>query len=185
MSFLNDAKDFCYMQPGIPQETLEKVAELVGFDGNLGNVQLIELTVARFWGVPFKMARLVTQDMAYFKYPMHDAFTLKLHSDTDIRFDAACMEISFNGQKLYTTSSNETFGFLKALIAKLPASDKSIISQFERIAAPRIYSRGQIPEKKLQAALAEYSDAVQVPAADDIIMLIDDTFKEKVDKIIY
>ena len=48
MSFLNDAKDFCYMQPGIPQETLEKVTELVNFDGNLTNVQLIELTVAKF-----------------------------------------------------------------------------------------------------------------------------------------
>ena len=98
MSFLNDTKEFCYMQPGIPQETLEKVAELVGFEGDFANVQLIELAVARFWGVPLKMATLVTQDMAYFKYPLHDAFTLKLYSDTDISLEAASRKISFNGQ---------------------------------------------------------------------------------------
>lgn len=172
---------FDVKQPNIPQDKLKKVAKAVGYDGPDENVQFIQYYKGKINGLPFEVFALFTQDMGYFKDPLTDPFSLKLYSDTEISFDEQQNTISFNGQKLLLMCLSEDFEFLKELIARRPASDKSTIALFERIAGPKIYCRGQIPEAKMQAALAEYKDSVQTPNAEDVIMLLDDTFWGKAD----
>ena len=166
--------------PDIPQDKLKFVAKAVGYDGPAEKVRYIQYYKAKMGGIPFEMSSLFSCDMGYFKNPLTDPFSLKLYSDTEISFDEKNSKIFFNGQELLLGSSEE-FEFLKELIAQRPASDKSPIALFERIAGPRIYCHGQIPEAKLQAALAEYKDSVQTPNAEDVIMLLDDTFWGKAD----
>ena len=166
--------------PDIPQDKLKKVAKAVGYDGSDEKVRYIQYYKVKFNGIPFEMWTLISCDMGYFKEPLNDPFSLKLYSDTEISFDEKNSKIFFNGQQLLMGSSEE-FEFIKDLVARRPASDKSAIALFERIAGPKMYCRGQIPEAKLQAALSEYKDSVQTPNAEDVIMLLDDTFWGKAD----
>ena len=206
MSFLTKNEFFYYTKPDIPREFLTKAAETVGYDGDLEDVQLVEAIKVKYWGIPFEEVVIITHDMAYFKYPLNDTFTLKLYSDTEISYASDDNTfVQFNGQTkimaeifasaglkelpkgfdkdipYHVCSSKGTMEFLKKLIAELPASPAGIMSQFERINAPKMYCRGQIPEKKLQAALAVYKEVPQRPNAEDVMMLIDDTFMGKAD----